>query len=273
MNATRAETRTHVRRMFGRALTICNRGYVALVLMLFYLPVAYIFVLSFNKPMGRYNVTFNAFTLDNWLHPCAVHGICESMRFSLGIAALATIVATILGTLAAYAMTRFAIKARGLVNVLIFAPMATPEVVMGSSLLTLFVGTSIPLGVISIVLAHVMFCFSFVVVVVKARLQGLNRSLEEAACDLYSSSVGAFCRVTLPLAAPGIAAAGLLAFALSFDDFIITDFNSGSIVTFPMFVWGAAHKGVPPQVQVFGAAFFTIAVLIGITGALLKKRN
>lgn len=137
---------------------------------------------------------------------------------------------------------------------------------MGTSLLALFVSAGVPQGFWTVVIAHVMFCVSFVVVTVKARLAGMDRRLEEAAADLYAGPWQTFRLVTLPLVLPGIVAAGLLAFSLSFDDFIITNFNAGTTVTFPMYVWGAAQRGIPPQVNVIGTAMFVIALLlVGVT--------
>lgn len=250
-----------------------NVGVACLILGWLYLPIANVFVLSFNQPAGRYNFQFNQFTWANWENVCGVAGICDSVVLSVKIAFVATILATALGTLIAYALSRYSFRGRGIVNYLIFVPMATPEVVMGSSLLTLFVGTNIKLGFTTIIIAHVMFCLSYVVVTIKARFNGLDLGLEEAARDLYSGAVGAFCRITLPLAAPGILAAALLSFALSFDDFIVTNFNAGSTVTFPMYIWGAARRGVPPQVQVFGAIFFLIAFSIGLIGTLWPRTS
>ena len=176
------------------------------------LPNLVVVIFSFNKPKGRYNLTFQQFSLDAWLHPCGAPGICESVSLSLKIGLLATFIATILGTMIAFAIVRHRFYGRSSTNLLIFMPMATPEVVMGSSLLTLFVGPLhvIPLGFRTILIAHIMFCISFVVVTVKARLAGLDPRLEQAAMDLYANEYQTFRRITLPLVAPGIAAAALL---------------------------------------------------------------
>jgi spermidine/putrescine transport system permease protein len=179
----------------------------------------------------------------------------------------------VLGTLMAFALARHTFRGRAATNSLIFLPMATPEVVMGSSLLALFVAAGVPLGFWTVVAAHVMFCLSFVVVTVKARLAGLDPRLQEAALDLYADERQAFLRVTLPLAMPGIVAAALLSFSLSFDDFIVTNFNSGTVVTFPMFVWGAAQRGVPAQINVIGTAMFLVSFLIVLIGALPRLRR
>ncbi|HEY3009190.1 MAG TPA: ABC transporter permease [Micromonosporaceae bacterium] len=244
-----------------------------LVLAYLFLPIVMVVALSFNKPSGRLSYDLNKFTLDNWLHPCAAGDMCTAVGRSLRIGLVATVIATVLGTLMAFALVRHRFRGRAATNLLIFLPMATPEVVMGSSLLALFVAGQVPLGFWTIVIAHVMFCVSFVVVTVKARLAGLDPRLEEAAMDLYASEWQTFRRVTLPLVLPGIVAAALLSFSLSFDDFIITNFNSGSTVTFPMYVWGAAQRGIPPQVNVIGTAMFAVSFLIVVGGQVTAWRQ
>src|ERR671927_266846 len=189
-------------------------------------------------------------------------------RRSLGLGWIRQYVLTVYAGLAlvylflpiAVALVRYAFRGRGLTNLLIFMPMTTPEVVMGASLLALFVGRGVVLGFLTIFIAHVMFNISYVVVTVKARLVGFDRHLEEAAMDLGANEWTTFQKVTLPLIAPGIMAAGLLAFALSVDDFVITYFNAGSTTTFPLFVWGAARVALPPQINVIGTAIFVVAV-------------
>lgn len=246
-------------------------GLVTLGYML--LPNIVVTVFSFNNPQGRFNYAWQEFSLDAWRDPCGVAGICSSLAVSLQIAAWATLGATILGTLIAFALVRYRFRARGAVNSLIFLPMAMPEVVMAASLLTLFLNLGAELGFWTILIAHIMFCLSFVVVAVKARVMSMDPRLEEAARDLYAGPVQTFLRVTLPIAAPGIAAGALLAFALSFDDFIITNFNSGSTVTFPMFVWGSAQRGTPVQINVIGTAMFVVAVLFVLGGMVIGNRR
>ena len=238
------------------------------------LPNAVVVLFSFNDPEGRFNLTWQKFSLDAWLDPCGAAGLCESLMLSLKIGIASTIAATALGTLAAFAMARHRFRGRSSANLLVFLPMATPEVVMGSSLLTLFVSLRFPLGATTILLAHIMFCLSFVVVTVKARLAGLDPRLEQAAMDLYADERQTFLRVTLPLVAPGIAAAALLAFALSFDDYIITNFNaSASSITFPMYVWGAAARGTPVQINVIGTVMFVLALAAVTLGQLSTRRR
>ncbi|MEU4714424.1 ABC transporter permease [Micromonospora purpureochromogenes] len=237
-------------------------GVALLVLGYLSLPILVVAGLSFNRPSSRLSYDFHEFTLDNWRQPCATSEMCDAVVRSVQIGFIATVVATVIGTLMAFALVRHRFRGRTGINLLIFLPMATPELVMGTSLLALFVSAGVPQGFWTIVIAHVMFCVSFVVVTVKARLAGMDRRLEEAAMDLYASEWQTFRRITLPLVLPGIVAAALLAFSLSFDDFIITNFNAGTTVTFPMYVWGAAQRGIPPQVNVIGTAMFVIALLL-----------
>jgi spermidine/putrescine transport system permease protein len=201
--------------------------------------------------------------------------MCSSLVTSLQIGLLATGGSTVLGTLMAFALVRHRFRGQASTNLLVFLPMATPEVVMGSSLLALFVasGFSGVLGFWTILISHILFCISFVVVTVKARLAGMDYRLEQAAMDLYANEWETFRRVTLPLVMPGIAAAALLAFSLSFDDFIITNFNSGTTVTFPLFVWGAAQRGIPPQVNVIGTLMFLVAFSVVVGAEIVRRRS
>ena len=238
------------------------------------LPNVVVIIFSFNKPNGRYNYTWTRFSTDAWTNICSAPGMCQSLGLSLKIGVAATIGATVLGTLMAFALGRHRFRGRSQTNLLIFMPMATPEVVMGSSLLTLFLNLKIPLGATAILIAHIMFCVSFVVVTVKARIAGLDPRLEQAAADLYANEMQAFWRITFPLVAPGIAAGALLAFSLSFDDYIITNFNATtSSITFPMYVWGAAQRGTPVQINVIGTLMFLLALVAVISGQLLGRRR
>jgi spermidine/putrescine transport system permease protein len=245
-----------------------------LVMCYLLLPNAVVVLFSFNDPNGRYNYQWTHFSLQAWLHPCASPGMCPALGLSLQVGIVASLVATVLGTMIAFALGRHRFRGRSATNLVIFLPMATPEVVMGSSLLTLFIALGVGSGRTTILIAHIMFCLSFVVVAVKARIAALDPRLEEAAADLYASSTQSFLRVTLPLVAPGIAAGGLLAFSLSFDDYIITNFNaSPSSVTFPMYVWGAAQRGTPVQVNVIGTIMFLVALGAVGVGQLVSARR
>jgi spermidine/putrescine transport system permease protein len=248
-------------------------GYAVVAFLYLMLPIAVVVAFSFNDPLGRFNYTWEGFTLDHWANPFGPPGLREAIVASLQIAALASLLATILGTLIALALVRYGFRGRGLTNLLIFMPMTTPEIVLGASLLTLFLNLGVQTGFWTIFIAHVMFDISFVVVTVKARLVGFDRHLEEAAMDLGANPFTTFARVTLPLIAPGIAAGAILAFALSVDDFVITLFNAGSTVTFPLYVWGAARVGVPPQVNVIGTLIFLLAAAFMVANVLVQTRR
>ncbi|WP_411134019.1 ABC transporter permease [Streptomyces sp. C10] len=245
---------------------LCTLGYLIL-------PNIVVMVFSFNKPNGRFNYQWQRFSTDAWSDPCGVADLCGSLGLSLQIGLWATVGATVLGTMIAFALARYRFRARSGVNTLIFLPMAMPEVVMAASLATLFLNMGIQFGFWTILIAHIMFCLSFVVTAVKARVMSMDPRLEQAAQDLYASPLQTFLRVTLPIAAPGIASGALLSFALSFDDFIITNFNAGSTVTFPMFVWGSAQRGTPVQINVIGTAMFLVAVLCVVVGQLAGARK
>jgi spermidine/putrescine transport system permease protein len=242
------------------------------------LPVAVMALFSFNDPPGKSNVSWHAFTLDAWLHPFAVPGLFDVVRTSVAVAFISTIAATALGTLIALALVRYGFRGSGITNALIFLPMATPEIVLGASLLTLFVAIGgppfFPTNFLTIVIAHIMFNISYVVVTVRARLYGFDRHLEEAAMDLGANEWTTFWKVTFPIILPGILAAALLAFSLSIDDYVITSFTSGRTSTFPIFIWGSARIGVPVQVNVIGTAFFLIAVgFVAFTTFLQGRAN
>jgi spermidine/putrescine transport system permease protein len=249
--------------------------YALLVVAYLMLPIVVVILFSFNHPTGRFNYVWNSFTFDNWLNWNSVLGIQGAVQTSLEIAALATLVATALGTLIALAIVRHRFVGRGATNLIVFLPMSTPEIVMGSSLLTLFLNdqNTIQLGFWTIFIAHVMFIISFVVVTVKARLIGFDRHLEEAAMDLGANEWATFQKVTLPLIAPAMLAAGLLGFALSIDDFVITYLNAGPVQTFPIFVWGIARVAVPPQVNVVASAIFLVAIALGLGNVIWQYRS
>jgi spermidine/putrescine transport system permease protein len=258
-----------VKNSFGRWLVPVFGG-LAFVFLL--VPIAYVFVFSFNDA-GRTNLTWRAFTWDNWTNPCGAPAVCQALGNSLQIGAVATLIAVLLGTAIAIGLVRYRFRFNSTANMLIFLPLATPEVVLGASLLAQFLNVGAELGKGTIIIAHSVFCISFVVVTVKARVASLDPKLEEAAADLYASPMQAFWRVTFPLLLPGIVAAALLSFAISFDDFIITNFNSGNVDTFPKFIYVAATRGIPAQANVIGSAMFIIALLIVIGGQILAHRR
>jgi len=232
----------------------------ALVVLFLFAPLVVMVIFSFNDPAGRQNITWQGFTLDNYLTLWGRPDITGPMLTSLTIAAISTLVATILGTLIALALTRYDFRGRSATNLLIFLPMTAPEIILGASLLTLWVSMGVGRGFITILVAHIMFNVSFVVVTVRARLIGFNRSLEEAGMDLYADAWTTFWKVTFPLIFPGILAAALLAFSLSIDDYVITVFNAGRTVTFPLWVFGVSRLGIPPEVNVLGTLILLLAV-------------
>ncbi len=248
------------------------RIYAVFAFAYIFLPIAYVTVFSFNDG-GRTNIVWRGFTVDNWRDPCGAPEVCPALANSLKIGLISTVAATVLGTMIAFALTRHRFRGRRATNLLIFLPMATPEVVLAAALLTLFLNLGVERGFWTIVIAHVMFSISFVVVAVKARIASLDPRLEQAAMDLYASEVQTFRRVTFPLVAPGIGGAALLAFSLSFDDFIITNFNSGAVTTFPKFVYVAAARGIPAQAYVIGAAMFFLAMVVVLVGEFLRARR
>ena len=259
--------------------------FVAMALLYLALPILVMIAFSFNDPPGRFNFVWGEFSLAAWGNPFGRPGLEGAITTSLVVATLSTIIATILGTLIALSLSRYNFRARSGVSLFIFIPMATPEIVLGASLLTLFVGTAseplqtitggvlFPLGVQTILIAHIMFNISFVVVTVRARMQGFPRHLEEAAMDLGANPWATFWKVTFPLILPGVLAGALLAFSLSIDDFIVTNFTSGQATTFPIWVWASIKNNLPPQVHVIGTMVFVGAVGIVALGTLWERRS
>jgi spermidine/putrescine transport system permease protein len=244
--------------------------YSALALVFLLIPIVYTIVFSFNNA-GKSNISWNGFTLNNWTGVCDQQDVCAAFGTSILIGVIATVVATTLGTMIAIALVRYRFPFRSAVSLLIFLPMATPEVVMGAGLAAQFLSAGIPKGIVTIIIAHTLFCLSFVVVTVKARAASLDPSLEEAGRDLYGSPRQVFARVTLPLLLPGILAAALLSFSLSFDDFIITYFNSGTVQTFPTYIYISAQRGIPAQANVIASAVFLIAIAIVVISQIVTQ--
>jgi spermidine/putrescine transport system permease protein len=236
--------------------------YAGLAVAYMLIPIAVIAVFSFGEtPRDRLDFSLSGgFTLEYWENAFSVTELNDAMLLSLELAALTTLVATAIGTLMAMALVRYQFFGRRATNLLIVLPLATPEIVIGAALLSMFVIYGAALGFTTLLIAHVMFSISFVVVVVRSRLIGFDRSIEEAAADLGATPIQTFRYVTLPLLAPGVMAAGLLAFALSIDDFVISNFNSGTTVTFPLYVYGVALRGIPLQVNVLATILFLLVV-------------
>ncbi|MDX6436146.1 MAG: spermidine/putrescine transport system permease protein [Gaiellaceae bacterium] len=277
MSAVAVGRRSERPNPFGTALAFVRHHILMVYSLLFFayllLPILVVLVFSFNHPSGKFNYTWQGFTWNNWRYWDGVPGIRDAIVLSLEIALIASLVATALGTLIALALVRYGFRGRATTNILIFLPLSTPEIVLGASLLTLFLNLNVVFGFWTILIAHIMFCISFAVVTVKARLVGFDRHLEEAAMDLGANEWVTFQKVTLPLIAPAILAALLLCFAISIDDFVVTYFNSGNRVTFPLYVWGAARIGAPPQVNVIGTAIFLVALTAMLANVLLQNRR
>lgn len=265
-----APSRPHRRRK-GWVLPV----YTGLVLAYLFLPILVMMLFAFNDPQGKFNVVWQGFTL-KWWSPSrflADPDLIDALKNSLLIASVSTLVATAIGTMMALALTRHRFRGRAGANLFIFLPLGTPEVVLGASLLSMFVTIGLDRGLLTILLAHVMFNISYVVVTVKARTQGFNAEWEEAAKDLGATPWTAFWTVTFPLIFPGILAAAVLAFALSVDDYVITLFNAGQTLTFPLWIVGASRFGVPPAVNVLGTLIFVIGVSLALIAIPLQRRR
>ncbi len=247
--------------------------YSAIVLAVLFLPIGVMIVFGFNDTHSRFNFTWQGFTLRWYRELFAVPDLAAALRTSLVVATLSTVVATALGTMLALALTRYRFRGRGLANLLVFAPMATPEVVMGASLLSIFVTLGLERGLITMLASHVTFTISYVVVTVKARTHNFNREWEDAARDLGATQLTAFRTVTLPLIFPAVLAAATLGFALSIDDFVVTAFVAGRTVSFPLWVYGASRFGVPPQVNVMGTLVFAAGVAFALVAIRLQRRR
>lgn len=243
------------------------------VLVYLFLPIFVIVAYSFNQPAGKFNFVWKGFSLEAWLDPFRYPALVDAMRLSVVVACVSTLLATLLGTMIALALSRYRFRGAGGVGLLLVLPLATPEVVLGSSLLSLFLALNVATGFTTIVIAHVMFSVSYVAFTVRARLRGFDWSLEEAAMDLGAGPWRVFRTITLPLILPGVVAAAMLAFALSLDDFVITLFNSGNAVTYPLYVFGARRAAFPPQINVLATAILVLSLLVLGANAWWQRRS
>jgi len=238
------------------------------------LPIAVVILFSFNNPHGRFNYTWTSFTLKWWGPKLFEYpGLTTAMEHSLEIAVIATVGATILGTLIGLALGKYRFRGQSATNLVQFACIAAPEVVLGSSLATFFLQLRIQEGMLTIICAHIMFCVSFVAITVRARVLTLDPAVEEAAKDLGAGPWETFRMVTLPMIMPGVIAGALLAFALSIDDFITTEFTSGSYMTYPLWIWSVSRQGLPPQADVMGSIIFLVGALGAGAYAIFAKRR
>lgn len=246
--------------------------YTGLVIFYLLIPIVVMMLFGFNDYPGKFNFVWEGFTLEHYRNLFSIPELTQALRNSLVIAAITSVIATTLGTLIALALSRFRFRGRSSLNLFIFIPMATPEIVLGVSLLSMFVAVQFARGFLTVLIAHIMFSISYVVVTVKARTSGFDRSLEDAARDLGADGWTTFWTVTFPLILPGIAAGGLLAFVLSFDDYVVTAFNAGATITFPLWIYGASRFGIPAQVNVMATLIFLLGVGY-VAISLLRERR
>jgi spermidine/putrescine transport system permease protein len=257
----------------GKFGDIMLRVIAGLVMLYIFLPIFVIVLFSFNHPAGKFNYTWQGFTLDNWANPFKYPALTKAMQMSIEVAALSTLIAVVLGTLLAIALVRQRFRGSKTVETFLVLPLTAPEVVMGASLLTLFLDLGWATGFGTILIAHVAFEISFIAMTVRARVRGFDWTLEDASMDLGASPTRTFFKVTLPLIVPGIVAAAMLSFALSLDDFIITYFVSGSTVTYPLFVNAAVKAAVPPQINVIATAILVISLVLLGAGTLYRRKR
>lgn len=253
--------------------SLALNAYAGLALFYIFLPIFVVVLFSFNKPNGKYNIRWQRFTLDNWANPFAEKALTEALLVSLRIAVASTLIATVLGALMAISFSKYKFRGGTVVDLFLVLPLTSPEVVLGSSLATLFINNDVDFGYPTVIIAHVMFQISFVALTVRARIRGFDWTLEQAAMDLGASPLTAFRKVTLPLIAPGIAAAAMLSFALSIDDFIITYFNAGSLLTFPLQIFGEQQRKIPPQINVLATMILIVSVSLLVIGTLAGNRR
>ena len=259
------------RRLTGQSMLFL---YTWLVIIWLIIPIGVMILFSFNNPSGRYNVHWDGFTL-KWWHPAKlfeIEDLSQALWTSLLIAVISSLVSAALGTGIGYALGRYRFRGSGTLNVIMFSTISSPELIMGASLLSLFVSLSVGPGFTTIVIAHIMFSISFVAAIVRARVVTLDRSIEEAAADLGATPWVTFWKVTFPIILPAVFSGILLAFALSIDDFVVTNFTAGSTVTFPLWIWGSTRVGLPPQVNVMGTLIFAVGVLIAVVSSVRARQ-
>ncbi|GIF05660.1 ABC transporter permease [Actinoplanes siamensis] len=245
--------------------------YTWLVIAWLVAPILIMIAFGFNNPKGRYNQTWQGFTVKWYAKLFEIGDLTSALVISLVIAVISSLLAGALGTGIGYALGRYRFRGAEGVNLIMFATMSSPELIMGISLLTLFVSAGVGLGAVTITIAHVMFSISFVSTVVRARVITLDRSIEEAAADLGAGPWTTFWKVTFPIILPAVFSGVMLAFALSIDDFVVTNFTAGTTVTFPLWIWGATRVGLPPQVNVMGTLIFAAGVLIAVITNLRSR--
>ncbi|HZC73757.1 MAG TPA: ABC transporter permease [Jatrophihabitans sp.] len=236
-------------------------------------PIIVMIIFGFNDTKSRLNIHWQGFTLRWYRELFQIPDLTDALKNSITIAIIVTVIATVMGTLMGLGLGKYRFRGLGATNLLMFANIAAPEVVLGAALLSLFITMGIPRGYWTIVIAQVMFSIAYVAVTVRARMAGLDPNLEEAARDLGAGPYATFFRITLPMIMPGVMAGALLVLALSIDDYIITSFNAGQVQTFPLWVYGATRNGVPPQVNVMGTFIFMFGVLLALVAWATNRRR
>ena len=276
--ATRAghrAPRRRRRRRGGGLLAVYSWLVIAYLVLPIFVMVAY----SFNKVttgLPQVSFTWNGFTTQWYQEWNGVPGLTQAFWLTIRLGIASTVLATIVGTLLALALVRYRpprFHGKTFVEQVMFLNIAAPEIVLGASLLGLFVTINLARGFVTLLLAHVAFSIAYVTITVRARLAGFDRSLEEAAADLGANSWTTFRKITLPIIMPGIMAGALMAFALSIDDFVTSNFVSGNVVPFPVWVYGATRVGIPPQVFVFGSAIFAVGILCAFASIVMSRRK
>jgi spermidine/putrescine transport system permease protein len=258
------------RRLSGQSLLFI---YTWLVIIWLIVPILVMIAFGFNDTKGRYNQSWEGFTFKWYGKLFEIEDLTKALWTSLAIAVISSVISAALGTGIGYALGRYRFRGSGTLNLIMFSTISSPELIMGASLLSLFVSLALGLGAVTITIAHVMFSISFVATIVRARVVTLDRSIEEAAADLGASGWVTFWKVTFPIILPAVFSGLLLAFALSIDDFVVTNFTAGSTTTFPLWIWGSTRVGLPPQVNVMGTLIFAAGVLIAVVTNIRSRQG
>ena len=248
-------------------------AYTWLIILWLVVPIFVMIAFGFNDTPGRYNQAWEGFTFKWYGKLFEIDDLTRGLITSLVVAVISSLASGALGTGIGYALGRYRFRGSGSLNLIMFATISSPELIMGASLLTLFVSLGVGLGVVTLTIAHIMFSISFVATVVRARVMTLDRSIEEAAADLGATAWVTFWKITFPIILPAVFSGVLLAFALSIDDFVVSNFTAGNATTFPLWIWGATRVGIPPQVNVMGTLIFAVGVLIAVLFNIRARRS
>lgn len=259
----------------ARAKKVLGGVFCMLVYLFLFLPIVVIVVNSFNATTSKPYLSWKGFTFDWYIKIWENSSLLDSFGNTIIIAAVSTILATVIGTLGAVGMYKYKFRGKGIIDGLLYIPVVIPEIVLGISLLTIFTNVNIPRGMLTLILAHVSFSVPYVIFNVRARLSGYDNSIEEASLDLGANRITTFFEVTLPVLAPGIAGGALLAFTLSIDDVIISYFVNGQTKTYPLKVMESIKSGVAPDVNALSTLILvgTIVLVVLTQSGLFKKKR